>query len=360
MNNNEMNSIDYLDFLFSDDMDEAILFPPEPKTLNEVLDQINEDIKPEERYTSEKVLPLLVKDGLIKREVNNGAWVLNSTDKGKALGVEWREDTDSCGRKYRFPVFGCEAQEYIRRRCSYGPILEKRGVRSLVHFTRVDVLDNILDKGLLPVASGVESIDDKRLDGRLNCISLSIEYPNIRLLRNGYMRKDRYANDKWAVLVLDPSLLFDHNCYFANYNAASKGIMRKSAESLKTPDAFEGMFADSIDAETSEGVKSFPRKLNCFDCFPTCDQAEIQVEGIIDKRYIKEIWFEDESYMNNTLIKEALRKLDNDVYVGCNHGVFESFRDDYYSGYYPNCLISNKYGEEETRNGRENGVSLFR
>lgn len=66
-------------------------------------------------------------------------------------------------------------------------IVTERNIRWLVHFTRIENLESILENGLLP-RNNFEGLDVQpltndafRLDGFLEATSLSIESPNYRM-----------------------------------------------------------------------------------------------------------------------------------------------------------------------------------
>jgi len=69
-------------------------------------------------------------------------------------------------------------KEAIRKIC------EERNITELVHFTHIDNLISILDKGLMTVEeleeSGVnyKKSDHQRLDGQKDAVSLSISFPS--------------------------------------------------------------------------------------------------------------------------------------------------------------------------------------
>ena len=149
-----------------------------------------------------------------------------------------------------------ERQKLNKRSREIESILDNRGIKQLVHFTRIDNIESIVNDGLIPVkqldAEGYKykRNDHKRYDDQLNCTSVSVEYPNYWVL-NGFQEK--YVGSRWAVIVLDPTLLFDHNCYFAEYNAASKGIS-KNLDERTDAQSFEKMFAPIVKAITTKGT----------------------------------------------------------------------------------------------------------
>ena len=66
-------------------------------------------------------------------------------------------------------------------------VVNERDIRWLMHFTRIENLESILENGLLPRNSferlDIEPLtnDSLRLDGFLEAISLSIQSPNYKM-----------------------------------------------------------------------------------------------------------------------------------------------------------------------------------
>lgn len=209
-------------------------------------------------------------------------------------------------------------------------LLQQRKISNLIHFTRIDNIDSILRNGLLPVSMlktrNIKFVnnDDGRYDKQTDCTCLSVEYPNYWVLKD--FRK-RYPSAKWMIIVLDSSLLLNHECYFAEYNAASRGI-KDDLLSRTTSQAFQNMFADVVKVALSYrpyyvGVRNCLK--NEFSYLPTSDQAEILVEGIIDKKYIKEIWFMDKSDAD-----KYRGRLENEgIFVDNNIAIFTKKREEY-------------------------------
>lgn len=222
-----------------------------------------------------------------------------------------------------------ERRKNEQRVQEFSNILQKRQIKKLIHFTRIDNLNSIIINGILPVrtlkSKGIkfDNNDDARFDYRTDCTSLSIEYPNYWVLK-GF--RERYPDAKWAIIVLDPALLFDHKCYFAEHNAASKGISgdiysRNSVQSLQK------LFDPVVTVLKTTGTDKYVRSNlnNNYPYLPTSEQAEILVEGIIEKRYIKEIWFMDEFDAGR-----YRRKLINEgINIGVESALFTTSREKY-------------------------------
>ncbi|EBT4616979.1 DUF4433 domain-containing protein, partial [Salmonella enterica] len=92
---------------------------------------------------------------------------------------------------------------------------EELQIPCLVHFTQATNLPSIMEHGLISVTdANVLNInpainDELRLDGHRDAISLSIAFPNYRMFY-------RYRRDnpqvEWAVLGIDPSVIWRNDC----------------------------------------------------------------------------------------------------------------------------------------------------
>ncbi len=161
----------------------------------------------------------------------------------------------------------------------------------LVHFTRTINLPSILQHGLYPVGRAYEvgalpQINDQhRLDGHRDSSSLSIGFPNCQMLYK--YRKENEAVD-WVILLLQPSILWTHDCAFCKHNAADGRISSRPIQELKSQGAFLGMF-EEIEGCTIRAEQ----KLKASD--PTDVQAEVLVFGVIEPQLIGGVIFQKES-----------------------------------------------------------------
>lgn len=180
-------------------------------------------------------------------------------------------------------------------------IVDARGIKDLVHFTRVENLASILKYGLVPVSlhekMRIASIrnDERRIDSRLDCTSCSITFPNYRLF---YRFRQSSEPRNWVVLVLDTDVLFspDNKVYFCGTNAAGLLPRISNPEELRTALSFEEMFRDRV--ITNEEHRIIPRvALGIDDNYTTDPQAELLISGIIDSAYIKRIAFEEDVHI---------------------------------------------------------------
>lgn len=159
-------------------------------------------------------------------------------------------------------------------------IVENRSIKYLLHFTRIENLPGILRHGIIPVGVAdkfnINPIinDQLRLDGYKNSTSISIGFPNHRML---YKYRQENPNSDWVVIVIDPSILWNKECAFCKHNAADTRISKLGLQELLTPNALLSMF-DIVGSEESRD------RLKTYD--PTDDQAEVLVFGIIEPCYI--------------------------------------------------------------------------
>lgn len=165
----------------------------------------------------------------------------------------------------------------------------ERGIRHLIHFTRVANLESIMNHGLLSVQmahqQGVVLVanDQLRLDGHKDAISLSIGFPNSAMF---YKYRQLHPEDRWVVLLLRPEILWTHDCAYCLHNAADKRISSRPWSELTSEEAFQSMFAEAPDREPSRTVQ----RLGLSD--PTDVQAEVLVRGNIDPSMLVEMVFE--------------------------------------------------------------------
>lgn len=167
----------------------------------------------------------------------------------------------------------------------------KNDIKFLIHFTRIENLPSILKRGLLGkrdiVNKNLFSItnDELRLDNVENAICTSISFPNYKMFYK-LQRKNTCA--KWAILKLDPSLMYKLDVAFCYTNAASSYITNIPLNELNSTQALERMFSEQI-----KGV--YRSQLNIPKNFTTDPQAEVMFLESIPSSYIKEICFDHQS-----------------------------------------------------------------
>ena len=100
----------------------------------------------------------------------------------------------------------------------------ERKIPYLVHFTRIENLQSIIENGIVPRAflpPGFLHNDEMRLDGFPESSSLSVSFPNWQMFyRCRCSDTNRGAN--WAVLMLSTEALVNQPCLFYPTNAANR------------------------------------------------------------------------------------------------------------------------------------------
>jgi hypothetical protein len=166
----------------------------------------------------------------------------------------------------------------------------KRGITKLIHFTSSENLDSIKKLGIMPRKSldnlntSFDYNDDKRLDGSLDAICLSVSTPNQHLLEE-FM--SRYPDKQYVVLEINPAVLYEVTQdskpikkIFFDYNAASR-FAKKSTTSMSI------MFKKEIKKR-----HIVHNRIGKKDDIPTSDQAEILFFGTIPHKYVTNIVFQ--------------------------------------------------------------------
>ena len=180
-------------------------------------------------------------------------------------------------------------------------VIQWQNIRQLVHFTRITNLRSIIEYGILSRQEiekrkiKVEFNDPQRLDAWPNTSSVSITEKNIYLFPKFVERSKTNEND-WFDILINPSILTEKECIFCDTNASNHKFngLRNATSSLKTSEAFKGMFKEYV-IRTELG-KPTPRNKKD-DNLTTDPQAEICVYGIIEKEY----------FLNLSEIKEKIK-----------------------------------------------------
>jgi hypothetical protein len=157
----------------------------------------------------------------------------------------------------------------------------------LVHFTRASNLPSIMAHGLYPVGRAhevgatPEINDHERWDGHRDSTSISITFPNYKMF---FGMRNEYPDVDWAVVVLDPSVLWTKQCAFSKFNAADGRISSQPIANLVTVQAFAGMFDPIPGHPTRE-----EQRLLAHDT--TDVQAEVLVFDVIEPSYFRGVAF---------------------------------------------------------------------
>lgn len=203
-----------------------------------------------------------------------------------------------------------EKQEKIKK------TVKSRNIQLLLHFTSVDNLKSILERGILSRAEmqkqGISAAknDEMRLDFCPDGISCSVTLPNAGLL----FKFQKENNRKYVLLEIKPDVLWEKECLFCKENAASRKVYLTPHNSM--PEALEGMFGDYDDGHTRKELENLYMDGFIEDNMPTHNQAEVLVKQKIEPEYITGVYVfrEDcsESFVSH--VKEIITKYPRSVY----------------------------------------------
>ncbi len=169
-----------------------------------------------------------------------------------------------------------EAERRKKRAEEISARVHARKVPYLVHFTPIANLESILRDGLRSrnALAGHDFVftDEYRTDGWVDWISVSISFPNYKML---YAKKNSLKNvEGWAIILIRKEALWELDCKFILTNAASSGIRMFQEEKWSSAQAFEDMFNH---AEHRIGIPDF---------YATDPQAEVMIRDEIPRSYI--------------------------------------------------------------------------
>jgi hypothetical protein len=177
--------------------------------------------------------------------------------------------------------------------------VQKRNIKYVFHFTRLENLKNIMDYGLIPrsllESGGIESTfnDSDRIDGCPDASCLSINFPNYKMF---WAYRQSLSGVQWVVLAIKARILWEKNCAFCQENAASNAVTRIPLQDRKGVNAFIRLY-DEIDNKPSR------KDLGISDSTPTNPQAEVLVFDIIESELIEVVVVENQETYNETIKK---------------------------------------------------------
>lgn len=164
----------------------------------------------------------------------------------------------------------------------------RRGIKRLIHFTRAENVDSIARHGLLPPHDarlrGIHARvnDQERFDHRPRAVGLSVSFPNYQMLYK-LICEDRDCD--WAILMIDPCVLWYGCCAFFPTNAASTEMAKLDIRLREDVNAFCEMFSDFDRHGRRRGVV-----LHAYE--PTDPQAEVLAFGEVPASLIRKVAFE--------------------------------------------------------------------
>ena len=168
-----------------------------------------------------------------------------------------------------------------RNRAAIFEQLSKRRITKLLHFSPLENIGSIAAVGIQSrswlTTNGIDySItDNRRLDGWLDHVSLSIEFPNYQML---YKKRMEKRSAKWAIVILDANLLNDCDARFYPTNAGRYRKENYEGDEFTASSAFNRLFDE-------------PRESGLPLHYASNPQAEVMVPGGISPKHVKEIHF---------------------------------------------------------------------
>jgi hypothetical protein len=170
-------------------------------------------------------------------------------------------------------------------------ILNNRSIRYLVHFTPLDNINSILEKGLYSrgfieeseagIFEGNLFTDEFRLENMKEGICLSITFPNDKMFY--IKRRDAKKGIQWGVVLIDANIIANLSCRFFPTNAALKDFRIFNETYFEGAAALNRMFCNEL--ETSK--QKIMREPYLLDKDTTCVQAEVMVLQHIPVEYIR-------------------------------------------------------------------------
>ena len=137
--------------------------------------------------------------------------------------------------------------------------------------------------------------DSERLDGFLDHVCCSIQYPNAWYFRRA-RNQERLFKDL-VILLINPHYLWHAGTKFCRRNAATE-LGRLVADGA---DAFEGLFAEVV-----EGRRAFRRGPRHPTFLPTDEQAEVLIPDWVERQDVIGIAVRDETQARRESARLAL------------------------------------------------------
>lgn len=164
----------------------------------------------------------------------------------------------------------------------------QKSIPFLVHFTQVQNLPTIFERGLFSIEQmqkrnlNFRSNDNLRLDNYLDAISVSIAHPNEKLF---YRWRRENPQQRWAVLILDKRILWENDVKFCACNAADSRAQKNELAGYDAQ-ALTQMYAEREDiiSRNEQGLKPYD---------PSDVQAEVLCRDYIAPDAITGVAFSD-------------------------------------------------------------------
>lgn len=173
--------------------------------------------------------------------------------------------------------------------------VQARGIEALVHFTRVTNVPGILEHGLLGretlVRRGLQSRsnDNYRYDGAPDAVCASVSFPNYKMF---YALQKRNPDADWAVLRINPAVLWEQPCAFCTSNAAASTVTSIPLVDRMGLAALEAMFGE-VRPDVSRAQLRIP------ESYTTDPQAEVLILAPVEPGYVHQIGLNISNTINN-------------------------------------------------------------
>ncbi|KWK16515.1 hypothetical protein WT77_30230 [Burkholderia stagnalis] len=151
----------------------------------------------------------------------------------------------------------------------------ERGIKYLVHFTRLSNLQSIFEHGLVPrdkldQRTIFGATNDQHRHDRTDAICVSIGFPNYRMF---FRYRQENPQENWVVIAISVSALWTLRCAFCVTNAASNRVSYIPIAERTGLCAFQALYGDTDDKARAT--------LNLDTDWPTDPQAEVlMLDGV--------------------------------------------------------------------------------
>jgi hypothetical protein len=182
---------------------------------------------------------------------------------------------------------------------------QSRGINNVLHFTQLENLPHIITYGLMSydecdkLEETIYSSDAGRASNETVSATVESFYPKM------FDAKRHKNGGSWAILALEPRLLWKLECSFYPRSLASNE-MKYCHKKKNNGYAFDRMFDDLDPCGWMDG-EGYRAKLGLPDHLTTFPDAEIQVMQRIPPEWITDVWIEDME--NADFVQEQLNRL---------------------------------------------------
>lgn len=187
--------------------------------------------------------------------------------------------------------------------------IKARGITRLCHFTKSKNLSHILNdfNGIIATDELPELYkdinDSERYDGKLEYVCCSIQYPNFFYLQR--IKESDILFKDWVILCIDPNIILKEETMFSKVNAATE----RGKYITGGIEGFRKLFSQQVSTNKRSIVRSLTIPNNC----TTDIQAEVLVNKIIPKQYIKGIIVKTEKQAKEEHARMKIWQIKEDI-----------------------------------------------